>query len=175
MLSISRVCTAKDFTVGGELCRAFGAWDAEACRAYDIPPELVVSFFHDEDDEALAARYSVADAPFILARWDGEPAGCIALEPFDETASEIHKFYVDPAFRGRGIGKALLQEVLASARKGTSTMLLVHTTVYMKSALSLYEAFSFKRCPPFRDIPDAIRHTEVFMKRPTSLDGENGA
>jgi hypothetical protein len=36
----------------------------------------------------------------------------------------------------------------------------------MKSAVSLYEAFGFTPCPPFRDIPEAIKHTEVFMKRP---------
>jgi hypothetical protein len=99
MLSISRACTAEDFTIGGELCKAFGAWDAEACRAYGISSEVVVAFFHSESDEALAAKYSPEDAPFLLARWHGEPAGCIALEPFDEIAAEIHKFYVASPFR----------------------------------------------------------------------------
>jgi Acetyltransferases len=166
MLSISRACTAEDFTIGGELCKAFGAWDAEAYRAYGIPSEVVVAFFHSESDEALAAKYSPEDAPFLLARWHGEPAGCIALEPFDEIAAEIHKFYVASPFRGRGMGRALLQAILAEATRGPRSMLLVHTTVYMKSAVSLYEAFGFAHCPPFRDIPDAIRHTEVFMRRP---------
>ncbi|MDQ0563277.1 GNAT superfamily N-acetyltransferase [Rhizobium mesoamericanum] len=166
MLSISRACTAEDFTIGSELCKAFGAWDAEACLDYGIPSEVVIAFFHGEGDEALAAKYSPDDAPFLLARWHGEPAGCIALEPFDDIAAEIHKFYVASSFRGRGIGRALMQAILAEAIKGQKSMLLVHTTIYMRSAVTLYEAFGFARCRPFRDIPDAIRHTEVFMKRP---------
>ncbi|TCL63261.1 GNAT family N-acetyltransferase [Rhizobium sp. BK251] len=170
MLTISRACTAEDFTISGELCRMFGAWDAEACRDYDIPSEVVAAFFHSEDNEALAAKYSQADASLLLARWHGEPAGCIALAPFDDGAAEIHKFYVDSAFRGRGIGKALLQAILAEADKGPRSTVLLHTTVYMKSAVSLYKAFGFTPCPPFRNIPDAIKHTEVFMKRPVEHD-----
>lgn len=166
MLSISRASTTEDFAIGGELCKAFGAWDAEASRAYDVPAELVAAFFHSDDEDTLARKYSPADAPFLLARWHGTPAGCAALEPFDDVAAEIHKFYVDPAFRGLGIGKALLLAILAEARKGSRSMLLLQTTVYMQSAVSLYEAAGFARCPPFRDIPDAIRHTEVFMSRP---------
>ncbi len=165
MLSISRASTAEDFRIAAELCRAFGIWDAEACLAFGTPSEVVLAFFHSGEDEALATRYSQADAPFLLARWDGEPAGCIALEPFDDISSEIQKFYVNSAFRGRGIGKALLRAVMAEASEGRRSMLLVHTSVYMKSAVSLYEAFGFTFCAAFRDIPDAIRHTEVFMTR----------
>jgi GNAT superfamily N-acetyltransferase len=73
------------------------------------------------------AHFSIADASLLLARWHGEPAGCIAFAPFDEGAVEIHKFYVESAFRGRGIGKALLQAILVEALKGPRSMLLLHT------------------------------------------------
>jgi hypothetical protein len=43
--------------------------------------------------------------------------------------------------------------------------MVLQTTIYMKDALSLYETFGFVRCPQFRDIPDEIKHTEVFMQR----------
>jgi len=165
MLSISRARSAEDFAIGGELSRSLGDWDAKACLPYGIPPEVVASFFHSDGDDVLAASHSREDSPLLLARWDGEPAGCIALKRFDDDAVEICKFFVDSAFRGRGVGKALLQATLAEAGRGSKTTVLLHTTVYMKSAVSLYEAFGFVSCPPFRDVPDVIRHTEVFMRR----------
>ena len=102
----------------------------------------------------------------FLARWQGAPAGCIALAPFEADAMEIHKFSVDPAFRGRGIGNLLMQRVLDEAKKSKRTTMLVNTAAYLKSAVSLYEAFGFVHCSPFHEVPAEISHTEVFMSRP---------
>jgi GNAT superfamily N-acetyltransferase len=104
-------------------------------------------------------------ATMFLARWQGVPAGCIAFSPFKAKTAEIHKFYVDPEFRGKGIGGTLMRAILAEIAKGRHNRIVLQTTVYMKSAIAIYESFDFTRCPPFRPIPNSIRHTEVFMSR----------
>lgn len=78
---------------------------------------------------------------------------------------KFQKFYVDPEFRGKGIGKTLLRTTLSEAGTGRHTRTVLQTTVYMKSAIAVYEALGFVPCAPFREIPDSIRHTEVFMSR----------
>lgn len=165
MMSVSRAQSAEDFEVAAVLCRALGQWDATQAPLHGVPPELVLDLFHD-DNGALSDTFTMAGAGLFIARWEGVPAGCIAFAPFDDVSVEFHKFYVDPHFRGRRIGRALMQATLAEVSKGPHVTALLHTTIYMKNAISVYEASGFRRCPPYREIPDSIRHTEVFMSRP---------
>ncbi|HEY1584818.1 MAG TPA: GNAT family N-acetyltransferase [Polyangia bacterium] len=52
----------------------------------------------------------------ILAEWDGQLAGCVALRPFDEEACAVERLYVRNVHRGRGIGRALVGWALDEAR-----------------------------------------------------------
>ncbi|MGO7670854.1 GNAT family N-acetyltransferase [Rhizobium ruizarguesonis] len=166
MISVSRANCAEDFEIAADFCRAFGAWDAAEAQAYGVSPETVLALFHSDTSDSLVEKYSSADATMVLARWQSAPAGCIAFGPFDATTAEIQKFYVDPTFRGKGIGDALMRTILSEVAKGRWNRLVLRTTVYMKNAIAVYESFGFTRCPPFRPIPQSIRHTEVFMSRP---------
>jgi ribosomal protein S18 acetylase RimI-like enzyme len=165
MLSVSRANCAEDFEIAAEFCRAIAEWDAVEAPAYGISPEMVVALFHGDTSSSLAAKYNSADATMLIARWEGSPAGCLAIDPFDEAAIELHRFYVDPRFRGRGIGGALIRAALAEVEKGSRRTIVIHTAVHMKNAISVYESFQFTRCPRFRPTPDSVSHTDVFMSR----------
>ncbi|TIU87043.1 MAG: GNAT family N-acetyltransferase [Mesorhizobium sp.] len=101
----------------------------------------------------------------FIARSGGLPARCLAFDPFGEGTVELHRFFVDAAFRGQGIGRALMGAVLAEIDKGPARTVLIHTTFYMQSAITVYEAFGFRPCAPFRDTPAHVRHTDVFLSR----------
>lgn len=166
MISVERAGSIEDFVIVAGFCEALGALDVEMGRDHGVPAEIVMALFHGENGESLARKFGAAGSGMFLARWEGRPAGCIALAPFETDAMEIHKFYVDPAFRGRGIGNMLMQRVFDEAKKSGRATMLVNTAAYLKSALSLYEAFGFVHCPPFHTVPAEISHTEVFMSRP---------
>jgi GNAT superfamily N-acetyltransferase len=101
----------------------------------------------------------------IIARVDGTPAGCFAFEPFGDDASELAKFFVDAPFRRQGIGRALMETVMAEISKGRRRTVLIHTTCYMERAIAVYTAFGFEPCSRFRDTPERVQHTDVFMSR----------
>ncbi|APO66853.1 GCN5-related N-acetyltransferase protein [Rhizobium gallicum] len=166
MIPVFRAIGAADFEIAAGFCDALAAWDAAEVQAYGVAAEEVLAIYHGETSSSLAAKYSSADAMMFIARWEGSPAGCLAFAPFDDVTMEIRKFYVDPEFRGKGVGSALMRVVLAEVEKGDRRAIVAHTTVYMKNAISVYEAFDFTRCPPFRQMPNSIAHTEVFMSRP---------
>lgn len=165
MISISNAKHRRDFEIAGAFCRTFAEWDAVQSEAHGLSPDLVLGMYHTDTSETLAAKFMAADAALFIATWNGMPAGCLAFSPFDDHATELHKFYVDPAYRGKGIGRALMRTVLGEIEKGQRRTVLLATTVYMKEAVALYESFAFARCQPFYPIPDSMKHTEVFMMR----------
>ena len=165
MISISIASNAKDYAIAATVSRALGAWDAVEAPAHGIPPEVVLELFHSDGEEDIAAKYSDPEQKMFIAHWEGEPAGCVAFERHGDDALEIHKFFVDPRFRGKGVGRALLSMALAEAGKSGRKRIVLHTTTYMKHAVAVYESFGFERCPPFRQMPEGIEETEVFMER----------
>src|SRR5262245_50517968 len=59
--------------------------------------------------DGLPGNYAQPRGRLMLALIDGEPAGCIALRPVDETRCEAKRLFVRPQFRGTGLGRALLE------------------------------------------------------------------
>lgn len=60
-------------------------------------------------------------------------------------ASGIRLLAVDPACRGRGIGRALTNACIALAREQRHTQVVLHTTQAMQTAWQLYTRMGFQR------------------------------
>jgi len=166
MVSLSFARSAEDFEIIAEFLRKLGQWDAEIAPSHGVSAQDVKNLFHpDKSGSELAARFSKQDTGILIARMDETPAGCFGFEPFEDDASELLKFFVDTPFRGQGIGRALMEAVMVEVSKGQRRTVLIHTTFYMKSAIALYTAFGFEPCARFRDTPERVRHTDVFMSR----------
>ena len=154
-----------DFEAAEGLCTKLGRWDAAVTPDDGLAPSDVLTAFHGECRASLSGKFTSADAKFLIA-WQGEaPAGSMAVDAFDETCAELHRFYVDDRFRGMGIGRKLMQAVLAEIARGSRRRVLIHTTPYMTHAIAIYEAFGFRPCARFRDTPEHIRHTDLFMDK----------
>jgi ribosomal protein S18 acetylase RimI-like enzyme len=54
---------------------------------------------------------------------------------------------VDPAARGRGVGRALVQACLDRARAAGKRRMTLHTTEWMAVARAMYERAGFRREP----------------------------
>jgi GNAT superfamily N-acetyltransferase len=54
---------------------------------------------------------------------------------------------VDPAARGRGVGRALFEACLARARAAGKRRMALHTTEWMVTARAMYERAGFEREP----------------------------
>ena len=128
-----RRADADDATVVAELLRAFNT------EYDDIVPEL----------ETLTARLRelmVADTVVLLI---GEPALGVAVVRFRPSlwtpAKEAYlaELYVVPGERGRGLGRALLTEVLAVARAEGADYIELNTSETDTAARALYESTGF--------------------------------
>src|SRR6202521_2066257 len=70
----------------------------------------------DSELATLPGNYAPPHGRLLLATVNGQPAGCVALRPFDQTRGEVKRLYVRSRFRGSGLGKALMRALVADAR-----------------------------------------------------------
>ena len=112
----------------------------------------------------LLAEFALPNGRMLLANSNGQPVGCAGLRRLSSERGEIKQVYVRPAFRGRGLGKALIEAIVEAARQIGYRTLRLETASYMKDAQALYQSLGFHLIKPYRDVPEAIKHLEVFME-----------
>jgi GNAT superfamily N-acetyltransferase len=94
---------------------------------------------------------------FFVVREEGEAAGCGGVQLYGTEYGELKRMYVRPRFRGRGLGKLMLEHLAAHALRNGVTLLRLETGIHQKEAIGLYEGFGFKRIPPFGEYkPDPL-------------------
>jgi GNAT superfamily N-acetyltransferase len=86
---------------------------------------------------------------FFVARIDAEPAACGGLKIFGTDYGEVKRMYVCPVYRGRGLGKAVLNHLADYAQQQQVDVLRLETGIYQVEAIGLYESWGFQRRPPF--------------------------
>ena len=99
--------------------------------------------------------------------WVGEEiAGCGALKVLDRERGELKSMRVADPFLGKGIGRAILDHLLAQARaRGLrSVWLETGSAPAFLPALRLYESTGFRRCGAFGDYPPDDPFS-IFMTR----------
>lgn len=108
-------------------------------------------------DNILATVADTAPAEQIVAEVDGQILGAVLLypagfqEPVVDGLSEpnpwpvVRLLAIPPAFRGRGIGRALMDECVRRAAASGSSAIMLHSSDTMESALGLYLRMGFVR------------------------------
>lgn len=122
-----------------ELARTHRAWAGE-----HSPPEDV----HAVEPEALThPTITVLSARTT----QGELLGMGALRELDSTHAEVKTMHVRAETRGRGVGRALVTEIvdLARQRGYRRVSLETGTMAAFESARRLYLSVGFTPCPPF--------------------------
>jgi GNAT superfamily N-acetyltransferase len=78
---------------------------------------------------------------------------------FDQGWPVIRMLVVDPAFRGKGLGRALSTECIARAKRDGSPIIALHTSAIMSVALPMYLRMGFVKAydaPPLFGVPYAV-------------------
>jgi putative acetyltransferase len=107
----------------------------------------------DREVAELPGDYAPPSGRLALALVDEMPAGCAALRRVDEHRCEAKRLYVRPSFRGRGVGRELLQWVIAEGRAAGYREMVGDTMPVMQQALEMYDRWGFERTGPYNDHP----------------------
>jgi GNAT superfamily N-acetyltransferase len=131
--------------------------------------EWIVRHFvlESKDREVLGnpGKYILDPGGQILFAVAGEETiGCCALAPEGPREYEVAKMAVTEAYQGRGIGRMLLEAVIAEAREMGASRLYLETNSKLPSARRLYEAVGFHHVPAGRRKPSLYSRADVFME-----------
>jgi ribosomal protein S18 acetylase RimI-like enzyme len=85
----------------------------------------------------------------------GAAIGCAGVREFEDGVGELKRMYIKDAYRGKGLGKTLLNQALSVAQALGYKKLRLDTVSSMKSAISLYESAGFYEIAPYRFNPNA--------------------
>lgn len=118
--------------------------------------------FQDFDRELaeLPGEYVPPGGRLLLALDEGNPAGCVALRPFEPGVCEMKRLYVRSAFRGTGLGRLLAERIVGAGRDAGYERMRLDTLPAMAAARGLYESLGFVEIEAYR--PNPIHGTTYF-------------
>ena len=145
--------TIIEASTAAEYTAAFGLF-----KEYLASLDFDLSFQNiDRELSTLPAMYGPPTGRLFLVRAGGEFVGCAGLRRIeDETTCELKRMYLRPAFRGMGIGKAIMEKSLEAARSLNYRVMKLDTHgTKMPWAVGLYKSYGFRQTTPYNFNPHA--------------------
>lgn len=144
MRKIVAVTTDEQIETTRQLFREYEKW---------LDMDLCFQSF-EEEMQNLPGKYSPPDGRLYLGLTDGQAVGCIALRKIGDGICEMKRLYLTDAARGHGLGKKLIEKVIADAREiGYAKMRLDTYPPKMGKAVGLYESHGFRSIESYYDNP----------------------
>ena len=149
------------------LFRPFQPEDAEAFRTLNeawIEEHFVLE---DADREVLGdpeGEIISHGGAILMAVHSGRAIGCCALKPMADGSFEVAKMAIVKEFRGRGLGRRLLEAVVEMALQQGIRRLYLETNDSLRDAVRVYEKVGFRHLPPERIPPSPYARANVYME-----------
>src|SRR3954468_16847901 len=144
MFEIIQAETDKQIDASRKLFREYEAW---------LGMDLCFQGFEQELKD-LPGKYSPPSGRLYLAYSENQPAGCIALRELQRGVCEMKRLFLREGFRGLGLGRMLIERLIAEAQsEGYRKLRLDTFPPKMEKAVALYESYGFRPIPAYYDNP----------------------
>lgn len=102
---------------------------------------------------ALPGFYAPPTGGLFLVRLGNRAAGCVGIRPLMGDSCELKRLFTRAPYRGRGLGRKLLEAAVTAARLAGYAAIRLDTLASMKEAQALYERLGFRDIPAYRADP----------------------
>lgn len=165
MIEVSLATTPTQLDQVRSLIRGFVSWHRQRHHEH---LDLIDQYFDAKDFEyeleSLPGKYGPPDGALLLAFWDGQPAGCVALRKMDAQTCEMKRMFVYTQFQGKGIGRALAEALIREARAIGYSHMRLDTGIKQIEAQKLYQSLGFESIEPYYQVPGDLEGWLVFLQ-----------
>ena len=147
-----REATSEDVTTARRLFREYADW---------LGVDLSFQSF-DQELASLPRPYVRPDGFLLFAESGGTAVGCVAAKKLGDGLAEAKRLYVITDYRGHGIGRQLMEQLLSETQKMGYRAVRLDTLPQMQAARTLYETLGFRRIAAYYHNPIA---GTVYMER----------
>lgn len=110
----------------------------------------------DKELAELPGDYAPPEGRLLLAEFEAQLAGCVALHKLELGICEMKRLYLRPRFRGKGLGGILAHRIISEARSiGYKRMRLDTVEPVMKDAVAMYRRLGFREIAAYCENPIA--------------------
>ena len=97
-----------------------------------------------EDLQQITEHYQGPRSTFLVAEDGRKIIGTCGIKQEDPKTAILRRLFVDPAYRGKGVGTLLLKEALGFCRAKRFREVVIRTSANMEQAIRLCSALGFK-------------------------------
>lgn len=126
-----------------------------------FPGGFDVAAAQAEDAAAPPASATHPPGRFVLALSDGEPVACGGVRTIAPGVAEVKRMWVDPDWRGAGLGARVLRHLEELARDTGHRIVRLDTHGSLGEAVAMYERAGYHRIERYNDNP----HAQVIFER----------
>ena len=108
----------------------------------------------DQELASLPGEYAPPAGRLLLLSTGDEAAGCVAFRKIATNSCEMKRLFLRPEFRGKGLGRVLVEAAVQEARQlGYKRRRLDTVPGKMNDAIALYRSFGFREIEPYYETP----------------------
>lgn len=140
----------------------WGNDELEVRHGFRLPVQEAV-----ENDVATIAKFQPPDGRLLLAFEDDVAVGTACMRRIAARTCEVKRMWVDPSYRRGGLGRRMLDQLIAAARIAGYERVRLDSPDFMIAAHSLYHSNGFVDIGPYpeSEIPDQYKPHWVFMEK----------
>lgn len=120
-----------------------------------------------EEDMLSLEKFYPREGRLLLAESNDRLAGIACLQRINKEICEVKRMYVREEYRGQGIGRMLLDNLLRGARETGYKSVRLDSARFMHAAHLLYRSSGFQEIKPYpeSEIPEEFRSNWIFMEK----------
>lgn len=165
MTEVLNASTPQQMDAVRHLIRGFVSWHRTRHHQH---LELIDQYFDADAFEhelaTLPGKYAPPEGRLLLATYNGEPAGCVALRQMDAETCEMKRMFVYTQFQGKGVGRALAKVLVEQAKEAGYSRMRLDTGIKQIEAQTLYRSLGFAEIAPYYPVPGDLEGWLVFME-----------